>query len=187
MNAQNKKIEEVIELNYDGYNINSKDEFVSVNTTRNILSNERINASNIDELKDLIKRFRNVRTKAATNTNANLRFEIDLAVSDWDKSSSKNNGEKCGMTELENWQKDLYSLLGQKEESKKIVFKDQKSHWEIVVVVIDASTRLTYEYMKLFSEFKKKYNNINSECVVISEKSYIKDDEDIILEYTNAN
>jgi len=102
----------------------------------------------------------------------NFNGLVNQTFREWELSSNIINGEKGSMNKLNEWQECLMECLKEIKDSKKVVFKDMCTHWEIVVVVEIASARLTYNYSKLFNEFRDNNKEIEFTFCIRSNDSY---------------
>lgn len=158
------------ELIENGNNIHVTEQN-SINNTQRIIRDVCKRKYKEDQLLQLFREVGKAQVRA-WDRKESFNGLVNQTFKEWELSSNIINGEKGSMNKLDEWQKCLVERLKEIKDSKKVVFNDMCTHWEITVVVDVASTRLTYNYSKLFNSFRDNNNEVQFTFCIRSKESY---------------
>lgn len=161
-----------------GNNIDNSEE-VSINDVLKTQRKINSGAYTQENLKNLTKCLTKARLKCWDNENLDFRKEYDREFIRLE-ISSKNNDEDLEMNKFY-WQKELINVLEEIPGVEKLVFREGIVSWDVIVLVAEASTRLTFEIIKKYNSFLDGFDSEVLNISVISSKNYSREDNDIVL------
>lgn len=178
------QINNMYELIQRGNNIHNRREHSSINNTQRIARNISSKRYNKSSLEDLLKKIVQAQAKALY-TGDDLSVLMNTTFKKWELSSKINYEDSVSMNNLKEWQQELVHTLKEIEETKRVVFNDQQTYWDMKIVVKEPSAMLTFKYSKKIIEFIA-LNNINLEFVVLGEESFLNDPSNIEVIVSNG-